>query len=79
MDAMSSERYLKRGSRKVKVSEDVQMEAEVRVMPLLKGGHKSRNAGGLYKLEKTRNRVSPTAPRQKEPSLFILGFRHPGV
>ena len=60
---MSSERYLKRGSRKVKVSEDLQMEAEVRIIPLLKGGHKSRNAGDFYKLEKTRNRYSPTAPR----------------
>lgn len=44
---MSSERYLKRGSRKVKVSEDLQVEAEVRIIPLLKGGSQVKECRGL--------------------------------
>ena len=44
---MSSERYLKKESRRVKVREDLKMEAEVRVMPLLEGGHKPSNTGAF--------------------------------
>lgn len=38
-------------------------EAEVRVIPLLEGGHKTRNAGSLEKLAKEMNRLSPKVPR----------------
>lgn len=43
----------------------LRMETEVRVMLLLEGGHKPRNVGALYKLEKTRNKFSPRASRRK--------------
>ena len=48
--------------------QDVMMEAEVRVIPLLalkmKGGHKPRNAGNLQNLERQENRFSPRASRR---------------
>ena len=38
-------------------------EAEVRMIPLLEGSHKTRNAGSLEKLAKEMNRLSPKVPR----------------
>lgn len=42
-------------------------EAEVRVIPFLEGGHKTRNAGGLEKLAKETNSLSPKVPRGTQP------------
>ena len=39
------------------------MEADVRVIPLLEGGHETRNAGSLEKLAKVRNSFSPRVSR----------------
>ena len=43
-------------------------EAEVRVMPVLEGGHKTRSAGSLEKLAEETNRLSPTVPEGHRPA-----------
>ena len=54
-------------------AEDAMMEAEVPVMPLLGGNQEPRNSGGLWKLEKTRNRLSLGASR-KSPALLAFAL-----
>ena len=39
-------------------------EAEVRVIPLLEGGHKTRNTGNIKKLERTRSYICPKRPQK---------------
>lgn len=56
---MSSENFLKKGSGKIKVKEDLRMEVKVTVMPLLEVGQKPRNAGSPYKPEKARTDSLP--------------------
>ena len=63
----------------------VMTEAEVRVMPLLKGDHYPRNVGGLYKLEKARSGFFPETFRKNKhcqhldftPVRPILDFEPP--
>lgn len=47
---------------------------QVRRMPLLEGGHWPRNAGGLSKLDKSKEQISPPEPPKETTHVNILSF-----